>query len=209
MDNMYGYVYEIRNLVNGKVYIGKRARFTDVKSYMGSGIALKQAQKKYGIENFTKRILCEYESKEELCEGEKYFIAVYRHFYGPDMMYNIADGGEGRCGPISEEHKAKLIAANKGKHRSEEHKAKISAANKGRHHTEEVKAKISAVHRGKRTSDETKKKMSAAKKGKHISEETRQKMSDARKEYYRRKKEGLLKPLYDYSQPQLCFRCGK
>lgn len=51
------YIYKITNLINGKIYIGKRVRETkkDIKNYYGSGIAIKNAIIKYGIENFKKR----------------------------------------------------------------------------------------------------------------------------------------------------------
>ena len=44
---------------------------------------------------------------------------------------------------LSDEHRAKISAGNKGKKRSEETRAKISAANKGRKQSEEHRAKIS------------------------------------------------------------------
>ena len=63
----------------------------------------------------------------------------------------------------SEETKAKMSAAHKGKKFSDEHKAKIGAASKGRKtmlgkkRSEETKAKISAAHKGR----------TSPKKGKH------------------------------------------
>lgn len=192
---MYGYVYEITNNVNGKKYVGKRVGFTDVKTYMGSGTALKQAQKKYGIENFTKRIICEYATRELLNEAEKYFIAVYRHFYGPDMMYNITDGGEGGCGHHSEEAKKKMSVAKKGEKNPMYGKESWF---KGKRHTDEAKKKMSDANKGQSLSEEHKAKLSAAQKGeknhmygKYHSEETKKKMSDALKEYWRRKKSNI------------------
>jgi hypothetical protein len=87
-------------------------------------------------------------------------------------------------GPHSEETKAKISAAKKGKKGkplSEETKAKISAAIKGRTLSEEHKAKISASEKGKTVSEETRTKLSAAQKGKKHSEETKAKISAARK----------------------------
>lgn len=59
-DMPYGYVYEIRNNVNGKSYIGSRklALDTSWEQYMGSGVLIKKAIRKYGRENFTKFLVC-------------------------------------------------------------------------------------------------------------------------------------------------------
>lgn len=50
---------------------------------------------------------------------------------------------------LSEEHKAKLLLANKGSKRSEETKRKMSEAGKGRKKSEETKRKISETMKGK------------------------------------------------------------
>lgn len=144
-----GYIYETTNLIDGRKYVGKRETLKDIDTYLGSGKILKLAIKKYGRESFKKRVLCFYDSKKELGDAEKYFIAVYRHFYSD--MYNIADGGEGGSHP----------AWNKGK----------PGINKGKKYTEETKAKMSASHKGKQyrlgkhNSEETKRKQSESMKG--------------------------------------------
>jgi hypothetical protein len=56
---------------------------------------------------------------------------------------------------------------------SEEARAKISAANKGRKATPEARAKISAAHKGKKRTAEHRAKISAAQKGKKHTPETR------------------------------------
>ena len=56
------YIYLTTNLINGKKYIGKHyGEIND--SYLGSGILIKKAIKKYGSNNFTKKIL--FISKDE------------------------------------------------------------------------------------------------------------------------------------------------
>ena len=55
-------IYKITNIVNGKFYIGKHSTLDINDSYMGSGVAIKKAIKKYGKENFTKEILFEFEN---------------------------------------------------------------------------------------------------------------------------------------------------
>ena len=57
-------VYKITNLINGKFYIGVHKTNDPYDSYMGSGVAIKEAIKKYGKVNFYKEILLITESKE-------------------------------------------------------------------------------------------------------------------------------------------------
>ena len=53
------YIYEITNNLDGRTYIGQhRCPFNKTPEndgYMGSGIHLNNSQKKYGIENFSKK----------------------------------------------------------------------------------------------------------------------------------------------------------
>ena len=90
---------------------------------------------------------------------------------------------------ISEETRAKMSEAQKGKVISKETKAKISASMKGKTHSEETKAKMSASSKGKTHSDESKAKMSEAQKGKVTSEETKAKMRESHRK--RRLKEEI------------------
>ena len=56
-DNRFHYFYKITNLNNGKYYYGVHSTTDLYDGYSGSGILLKTAYKKYGIENFTKNII--------------------------------------------------------------------------------------------------------------------------------------------------------
>ena len=64
-----------------------------------------------------------------------------------------------------------------GRRFSPEHRAKLSAANKGKHHSRKTKEKIGASRRGKLRSLETRKKISASKVGIPRSTEVRRKIS--------------------------------
>lgn len=90
------YIYMTINLINNKKYIGKRKCKCDINQdeYLGSGKVLKQAIKKYGKENFIKRILEICDNKNICDEREKYWIALYDATHS-DEFYNIASGGEG------------------------------------------------------------------------------------------------------------------
>lgn len=90
---MFYYLYEIRNNLNGKIYIGvhKTKRMDD--GYMGSGKVIQSAIEKYGIENFTKVILETFESAEAMYAREK--EVVNDKFLLREDVYNLRCGGHG------------------------------------------------------------------------------------------------------------------
>ena len=62
---MYGYIYKTTNLVNNKVYIGrKNGEFNP--DYFGSGKLIKRALLKYGTDNFKVEFLASASSNDEL-----------------------------------------------------------------------------------------------------------------------------------------------
>lgn len=93
---MYGFIYETTNNINGMKYIGQKIydKHGNWKIYLGSGIYLKRAILKYGKENFSRKILEECDSKEDLDNREIYWI---QHFNAVESKeyYNIAFGGDG------------------------------------------------------------------------------------------------------------------
>ena len=171
------YIYRITNLINGKTYIGQHKYEVLNDNYMGSGVLLHRAYKKYGIENFKKEILVFNVSKKEHADLlEKTFIASEKEKVGSENCYNITEGGGGGNG-----------GANKGHYYSEEAKKRMSEAKKGKHHSEETKRKISEGNKGKHLSEEARKNISEAlkgnknNKGHHYSEEVKKKLSEVHK----------------------------
>ena len=92
MKEKIRFIYKITNLVNNKVYIGQHYGYVD-DSYMGSGVLIIKAIKKYGKENFKKEIVEVCNTIEEINLKENYYIKYYKS-YAP-TGYNIATGGEG------------------------------------------------------------------------------------------------------------------
>ena len=152
----YGVIYKITNQINGKNYVGQTTR-TIKKRFVEHAKAktcLGNAIRKHGKKNFTIEILEECETPEQLNEREIFWIARFncKHPNG----YNLTDGGENGWSH-TEETCEKISAANKGRKLSQEHRAKIGAANSGKnngffgkHHTKEARTKMSLSHRGKK-----------------------------------------------------------
>jgi hypothetical protein len=89
----FNYLYEIKNNVNGKIYVGVHSTTNLSDGYMGSGKVISSAIKKYGVENFTKTILKFFDTSEEMFSEEKKI--VNEEFLKRSNVYNIKLGGEG------------------------------------------------------------------------------------------------------------------
>jgi hypothetical protein len=63
---MYYIVYKITNLINEKYYIGCHQTDNLDDGYFGSGVYLKRAINKYGVDNFHKEILFFCQNEEEM-----------------------------------------------------------------------------------------------------------------------------------------------
>jgi group I intron endonuclease len=163
-------IYKTTNLINGKFYIGQDSN--NNPEYLGSGLFLNRAIKKYGEHNFVKEILEVCETKDELNEREKYWISKLN---AKGVGYNIADGGHGG-NTYTDETKRRVSQIIKNRPVSTETRQKRSNAMKGKYtlqnfvdrygETEGLilyQKRCDAVgdfHRGKTISDEHKKKIS-------------------------------------------------
>lgn len=144
-------IYKTTNLINGKFYVGKDER--NKPDYLGSGIKLQRAIKKYGKENFIKETLEVCSTREELIEREKYWITETK---AQKLGYNIADGGWGG-NTMCEENKERIINGFKGKKHKPETIKKIKNTRIKRKQenldaykiSERQKEILSKIHKGK------------------------------------------------------------
>lgn len=91
-DKRYHYLYQITNLLDGKIYIGIHSTTNLEDGYEGSGILLGRAISKYGLSNFEKEILSFYNNRIELANAE--FEIVNEEFVNNPNTYNMTIGGE-------------------------------------------------------------------------------------------------------------------
>ena len=180
-------VYEIKNTINGHIYIGSscnvKQRWNKHKLTLNKGINrsthLQCAWNKYGEQVFEFTILL-------ICDPENtlYYEQIFMDALHPE--YNIAINATASMQGLHmpEKTKRKISDANKGRVFSEETRRKLSEANKGNVMSEEARKKIGEAskghvpwNKGKRLSKETRAKMSEAHQ--NISEETRRKISEA------------------------------
>jgi len=86
-------IYEIRNRINGKIYIGVHKTNDLEDEYMGSGVILKRAISKYGVENFEKKIIETFVDAKSAYEREKEIVDA--DFLKRCDTYNLNCGGHG------------------------------------------------------------------------------------------------------------------
>ena len=170
-------IYEIRNKVNNKIYIGSSSciisRWASHRHMLNnnkhSNIHLQRPWNTHGSDNFRFSILEECEIANLLVIEQKYLDSL------PKNSYNIA---------------IDAIATSRGVKqppRSDEYRKWLSVHHTGRIITPEWRAKISKTLTGRthnripHWSEESRKKLAMSRKGKIASEETRKKQSDSHK----------------------------
>jgi hypothetical protein len=90
---MHYYLYEVRNNLNGKIYVGVHKSKSLDDGYMGSGKIIQHAIKKHGVENFTKVILEIFDDSISMYAREKEVVTA--EFLSRDDVYNLRRGGLG------------------------------------------------------------------------------------------------------------------
>jgi len=88
----YHYFYKITNNINGHFYYGVHNTNNLDDGYMGSGLKLQEAYKKYGIENFTKEILKFFDTSEDAFKYESEIVTI--DLIKSKKCYNIQLGGK-------------------------------------------------------------------------------------------------------------------
>ena len=173
LENCYGYIYLVTDLVTNMRYIGQHKGSRFDPKYKPSGVIIRRVMKKYGQGRFKIRpIDCAY-SKAELNELERAWIADVGCTWSKG--YNITPGGEGgdyfTNNPNKEETRKKMVAIgnmckekgigfNNEKLRKPAHKKSIETQRKNKsgffslkdgmrfknkHHTEEHKKYIGSI----------------------------------------------------------------
>lgn len=146
-------LYLITNKVDGKQYVGITSRPLSARwaehlsaARRRKGWALHVAIREHGPDAFTISEVCSEEDWHSLCEKECNLISSLGCMV--PNGYNITTGGEGRPGfKVSDETKAKISAAHKGKILTVEHREKLSKVKTGKRmppRSDSHRAKISA-----------------------------------------------------------------
>lgn len=186
------YIYSIKNIENGKFYIGSRTAKCMLNRKPEDDLGVKyfssskdkeliQAIKDGKVEY---HVLQEYDDIDVCWRAEQQLIALYWKFFGRDRSYNK------RCDIDNN-----TIWSTAGTHPNNETRKKLSESHKGRTFSEESRKKLSESHKGIKFSEEHRKKLGDANrgekngwwgkqgpnKGRTFSEETRKKMSESRK----------------------------
>lgn len=140
-------IYQIKNLVNGKVYIGSAVNFKKrwdhhkfrLKKGNHHSSHLQRSWEKYGGNVFIFEIIETVEDKENLLQREQYYLDKYES-YNHTKGYNICPKAGTTLGVVcSDETKRKISEVKKGKLKGEDNPFY------GKKHTTEVKEKMSEL----------------------------------------------------------------
>ena len=142
--------YQTHHLPTGRYYIGIHSTDDLDDGYLGSGRAFLRAVKKHGRDQFRRHLVKEFATRAEACEWET--AVVTAEVVADPRSFNCKTGG-GNGGRPGVEYKRKLRAsARKGAaHRgpwTDEQRARVSAALKGKPKSAETRQRMSAALAG-------------------------------------------------------------
>jgi len=158
----FHFVYQTKNLINGKTYVGVHSTNNINDGYIGNGIktqndtkysktAFSAAVSKYGISNFKREILAFYDSFDDAYKEEEFIVC--QSWVERSDNYNTSLGGRF------------AVMSSAGKER----------VSKRMRENNPMKNKETAMRVGRTVSKKL--------KGRKFSDESKQKMSKASKEY--------------------------
>lgn len=189
-----GGIYYIRNVNNGKVYVGGSAKLRkrllthmrQLRSGTHHSQGLQEEFNRFGVAAFEFRLLL-IASPKDLRFFEQRLIDAYDSA-NAERGYNRSPTAGSQLGlKLLPESIERFRQVSMGRTHSAEARANMSRAQTGHPVSAETKAKISAARKGRKfgpLSEETKAKLSAAKRGKKrgpLSAETRARMSAGQK----------------------------
>lgn len=171
------YFYKTTNIINGKYYYGSGSK----KDYIGSGLLLREAVSKYGIENFKTDYLKYFKTREEAYKFEERFL----HFYdlkNDTNSYNLTNNGNGGNqkdynGVKSieyREHSKRVITEWNTSEEAKEISRKRMLENNPMQNEESRNKSINALNEWRKTNK-------SYWLGRNIPEDTRKKISETRK----------------------------
>lgn len=137
----------IRRMVEHKCHSKKYSR----SEHNAHTVLFYEDVRKFGWDNFDKRVILECKTFEQREELEKKIIAEYKEKYGEDMLYNYCKGGlGGQTHDVSGKNNPMY-----GKHKTEEEKRNLSEKLKGRKDSDETRKKKSLASKGKKKNPES------------------------------------------------------
>lgn len=170
-------------MINGKKYIGvtrePKRRFRKHAEGKSAAVAFNRAVLKYGIDNFSFKILAYFDNVEAANYHENAAIKAFKSL-SPDG-YNLIGGAPKSkyFGPLSQETKDKIGVANKNKTISREHIEMMNKAREGKpNHA-----------KGKSFTEEHRRRLSEARRGVPLSPEHRDNMVSGIRKYWAKVKE--------------------